>query len=68
MQTSLGPICSAIQSSAASIAAPTMTMWTLSSPGGRIGREPFETTNTSSRSRVATRYTSSRTGHASASM
>jgi hypothetical protein len=58
---------SAIQSSAASAAPPTRIIWTFGSPGGRNGRDPFETTKTGRRSRVATRYTSPRTGQASPS-
>jgi len=34
---------SAIQSSAASIVSPTITISTNDRPGGRIGREPFDT-------------------------
>jgi hypothetical protein len=48
-------------------ASPTITIRTEGKPGGRIGRDPFDTTNTSAASRPATRYTSSRTGQASAS-
>jgi hypothetical protein len=53
--TSTAEMYSAIQSSAASALSPTRTMLTLGAPGGRIGREPFETTKTSSRRRAATR-------------
>src|SRR5436190_15755415 len=57
----------AIQSSAASARSPTRIIWTFGKPGGRNGRDPFHTTKTVRRSLVATRYTSSRTGQASAS-
>src|SRR5690349_12951692 len=53
--TSVAPMRSAIQSSAASALSPTRTMLTFDVPGGRIGREPLETTRTLSRRRVATR-------------
>ena len=67
-QTSPAPIRSAIQSSAASGVSFTTTIVTFGNPGGRIGRDPFETTNTANPSRVATRNASPRTGQASASM
>ena len=38
MHTSVGPMRSAIQSSAASALSPTRTMLTFDMPGGRIGR------------------------------
>jgi len=60
-------MCSAIQSSAASARSPTKTILTFEVPGGRIGLDPLETTKTLSPKRAATRYTSSRTGHASPS-
>lgn len=63
-----GALRSAIQSSASSGAPPTVTISTLGRPGGRMGREPFDTTRTGSPRRVATRNASSRTGQASASM
>jgi hypothetical protein len=44
--TSVAPMRSAIQSSAASALSPTRTMLTFDVPGGRIGREPLETTRT----------------------
>ena len=44
--TSTAEICSAIQSSAASALSPTKTILTFAVPGGRIGREPLETTKT----------------------
>ena len=53
--TSVTPMRSAIQSSAASALSPTRTILTFDVPGGRIGREPLETTNTLSPRRVATR-------------
>ena len=53
--TSMAETCSAIQSSAASAVSPTRTMLTFEMPGGRIGREPLETTKTLSRRRAATR-------------
>jgi hypothetical protein len=53
--TSVGPTRSAIQSSAASAVSSTRTMLTLGIPGGRIGREPLETTKTLTLRRVATR-------------
>ncbi len=53
--TSTAVMCFAIQSSAASALLPTRTMLTLGVFGGRIGREPLETTKTLSRSRAATR-------------
>ena len=48
-------MCSAIQSSAASALSPTRTMRTFEVPGGRIGREPLETTKTLRLRRAATR-------------
>src|ERR1700730_14176155 len=53
--TSVTPMRSAIQSSAASALSPTRTILTFDVPGGRIGSEPLETTKTLSRRRVATR-------------
>jgi hypothetical protein len=53
--TSTAEMCSVIQSSAASAVSPTRTMLTFEVPGGRIGREPLETTKTLSRRRAATR-------------
>jgi hypothetical protein len=53
--TSAAEMCSAIQSSAASALSPTMTILTFELPGGRIGREPLQTTKTFSRRRAATR-------------
>ena len=53
--TSTAEMCSAIQSSAASALSLTRIMLTLGVPGGRIGREPLETTNTLIRRRAATR-------------
>ena len=53
--TSAAEMCSAIQSSAASVLSPTRTIRTFEVPGGRIGREPLETTKTFSRRRAATR-------------
>ena len=50
-QTSVAPMRSAIQSSAASALSPTRIMLTLDFAGGRIGREPLETTKTWSRRR-----------------
>jgi hypothetical protein len=44
MQTSTAEMCSAIQSSAASALSPTRTILTFEASGGRIGREPLETT------------------------
>src|SRR5271166_2226942 len=66
-QTSTTEMCSAIQSSAASALSPTRIMLTFGVPGGRMGREPLDTTKTLSLRRAATRYVSSRTGHASPS-
>jgi hypothetical protein len=54
-QASAAEMCSAIQSSAPSALSSTRTMLTFEIPGGRIGREPSETTKTLSRRRVATR-------------
>ena len=54
-QMSTAEMCSAIQSSAASAVSPTRTILTFEVPGGRIGREPLETTKTLSRRRAATR-------------
>jgi hypothetical protein len=65
--TSGGKMRSAIQSSATSAPSPTVTIATFGRPGGRMGREPFETTTTATPSLVATRKISSRTGQASAS-
>ena len=65
--TSHGVIRSAIQSSAASGVSATTIICTRGSSDGRIGRDPLCTTCTSRLSRAATRYTSSRTGQASAS-
>jgi len=53
--TSAAEMRSAIHSSAASALSPTMTILTFEMPGGRIGREPLETTKTFSRRRAATR-------------
>ena len=53
--TSVAPMRSAIQSSVASALSPTRIMLTFDMPGGRIGREPLETTKTLSWRRVATR-------------
>ena len=53
--TSVAPTRSAIQSSAASALSPTSIMLTFDMPGGRIGREPLETTKTLSLRRAATR-------------
>ena len=53
--TSAPEMCPAIQSSAASAVSPTMIILTFEVPGGRIGREPLETTKTLSRRRAATR-------------
>jgi len=53
--TSVTPMRSAIQSSAASALSPTRTILTFDVPGGRIGSEPLETTKTLSRRRVVTR-------------
>jgi hypothetical protein len=44
--TSVALMCSAIQSSAASALSLTRTMLTFEIPGGRIGREPLDTTKT----------------------
>ena len=52
---SAAEMCSAIQSSAASALSPTRTIFAFEVPGGRIGREPLETTKTSSSRRAATR-------------
>ena len=49
--TSVAPMCSAIQSSSA--LSPTRTMLTFDAPGGRIGREPLETTKTLTLRRAA---------------
>ena len=67
-QMSAGPIRSAIQSSAASGFASTITGRTLGRPLGRMGRDPLLTRWTGRLSRVATRKVSSRTGQASASI
>src|SRR4051794_7490299 len=53
--TSVVPIRAAIQSSAAPAVSPTRTILTFEIPGGRIGREPFETTRTLTLRRAATR-------------
>jgi hypothetical protein len=53
--TSVASMRSAIQSSAASAVSPTRTMLTFDIPGGRIGREPLETTKTLTSRRTATR-------------
>ena len=53
--SSAAEMYSAIQSSAASALSPTKTILTFEVPGGRIGREPLETTKTLSRRRAATR-------------
>jgi hypothetical protein len=53
--TSTAEMCSAIQSAAASALSPARTMLTFDVPGGRIGREPLETTRTLSRRHSATR-------------
>ena len=53
--TSAAEMFSAIQSSAASALSSTRTILTFEVPGGRIGREPLETTKTLSRRRAATR-------------
>jgi len=53
--TSVAPMRSAIQLSAASALSPTRTMLTFDIPGGRMGREPLLTTRTLSRKRAATR-------------
>ena len=54
-QTSAAEMCSAIQSSAASALSPTRTIFTFSILGGRMEREPFDTTKTLSFRRAATR-------------
>jgi len=53
--TSTAEMRSAIQSSAASALSPTRTIRTFEVLGGRIGREPLETTKTLSSRRAATR-------------
>jgi hypothetical protein len=53
--TSVAPMRSAMQSAAASALSPTRIMLTFDVSGGRIGREPLETTRTLSPRRAATR-------------
>jgi hypothetical protein len=50
---SAAEMCSAIRLSAASALSPTRTIPTFEVPGGRIDREPLETTKTFSRRRAA---------------